>query len=124
MFKDEKSHGEPPRPDLSKPTLYGLSWLLRNLPEGFEFNYHSCPNCAMGVAAHQWDAKKRQQVSGTDMEVMFGLDTETVRKIFYGAGNPSNCFKPSPKEIANLIDSIGTPAFETLTDCYRVMAMF
>ena len=123
MFKDEKSHGEPPRPDLSKPTLYGLSYLLRNLPEGFQFNYHSCPNCAMGLAAHQWEPAKRMQVSASDMERMFGLDSVTTLKIFHNAGSPSNYFKPRASEIADLIDAIGTPGFEALTSMNSIMMM-
>jgi len=46
-------------PDLSMPTLEGLSWLLRHKeawPQGFEWDYGDCEHCAMGFACQLWDS--------------------------------------------------------------------
>ena len=111
MFKDDKSFGEPSRPDLTNPTLYGLSYLLRNLPEGFEWDYSSCKNCAMGLAAFTWKPEKRNEISGIDMQEMFGVSGDVCRYVFYSQAAYLGP-KPSAAQIADLIDSIGTKNFE------------
>jgi hypothetical protein len=121
MFKDDKSFGEPPRPDLSKPTLAGLSYLLRHLPEGFEWRYTSCQHCAMGLAATQWEPEKLSEVCGADMSRMFSLSPEVARYIFYSQGYSS---KPTAEDIADLIDSIGSKHFAAKMDAHRELAMF
>lgn len=44
-------------PDLSKPSLTGLSYLLRHRelwPEGFNFYFMRCEDCAIGLAHRVW----------------------------------------------------------------------
>lgn len=59
MFQDfiEAEIGVRAEPDLSKPSIRGLAWLLRHperWPVGFEFDYGQCSRCAMGLAAQVW----------------------------------------------------------------------
>jgi hypothetical protein len=49
---------KPNRPDLSKPSLAGLAYLLRNpeqWPVGFQYSFPSCRTCAMALACITWD---------------------------------------------------------------------
>lgn len=44
-------------PDLTRPTLEGLAWLLRHKeawPEGFSWYFPDCSRCAMGLASRIW----------------------------------------------------------------------
>jgi hypothetical protein len=51
------------KPDLSKPSLEGLSWLLRHLPETHKWNFAiiggetlcGSTGCAIGLAYAQWN---------------------------------------------------------------------
>jgi hypothetical protein len=53
MFHDSKLV----EPDLSKPSVRGLAWLLRHperWPADFEFDFWDSQTCAKGLAHRQW----------------------------------------------------------------------
>jgi hypothetical protein len=53
MFHDSKLV----EPDLSKPSVRGLAWLLRHperWPADFEFDFRDSYTCAKGLAHRQW----------------------------------------------------------------------
>lgn len=90
------------RPDLSTPTLAGLSYMLRHRelwPASFEWHYiiHTC--CAMGLADRLWDIKCHKPfATSLDMVRAFGVPMGWATKVFiYQTG-------ATPSRIADLID--------------------
>lgn len=73
--------------DLSKPSLAGLSCLLRDptqWPVGFEWDYGDSGCCAMGLASEYWEV----EVNGgyTICDELFGLSRADTEALFYGRG--------------------------------------
>lgn len=85
--------------DLSKPSLFALSHILRNpalWPKGFIWDYSDCEQCAMGIAHQMWkqvpeiplsDDPKDHERSGTSlMAHEFSISYTLAGKIFFGRG--------------------------------------
>jgi hypothetical protein len=73
-------------PDLDKPSLRGLNLVLRHRelwPVGFEWDYRSCPNCAMGLAQRLW--KEIEFPVESYIAKAFGMSAASAQKIFYYA---------------------------------------
>lgn len=106
------------KPDLSKPSLEGLSWLLRHKEEwprlwNWDFNYVSrethcgTAGCAIGLAWHQWG-----ECPFDDLRRQFGMGQDDYYAIF-GVVNSDN-YSPhyrkdrslvSEREVADAIDA-------------------
>lgn len=94
-------------PDLTKPSLEGLVYLLRHeelWPKGFEYYWgeHRC--CAMGLAKRFWNINN----DGTSraMATEFNISQE-VSSDFFLSDKPSYPSRrdPTAEEIANYIES-------------------
>jgi len=81
--------------DLSKPSLHVLSYALRHpdtWPEGFNWNFDNCRECAMGLAHRLWASipeAKNTATCSTGPSIMgraFAMPYETARDIFMGEG--------------------------------------
>jgi hypothetical protein len=81
----------PVAPDLTKPSLEGLSWLLRHeMPAKFSWDYRilvgfdrqTCgtTGCALGLAEFTWGR------SSVEVAYPFGMPEEDADRIFYSAG--------------------------------------
>jgi hypothetical protein len=70
--------------DLDKPSLHGLSYVLRHpetWPRGFKWDYQFCDTCAMGLAHHLWsDFVDEANVS--EMARAFALPYSESNNIF------------------------------------------
>lgn len=106
-------------PDLSKPSLAGLSYVLRHpeiWPDGFEWNYGNCRTCAMGIAHRLWTLVPDLFFVTPDIWIRataakFVLAGEDASRIFGWAGG-SRDTQPigfsqlvTPTDIADLIDA-------------------
>jgi hypothetical protein len=99
MFHDQKLV----EPDLSRPSIRGLAWLLRHperWPEGFEFNFMDCSRCAMGLAWQFWD--EIFFPGPGHMGVALGLTYTRASKIFIERG----CMDCGPEDIAADLDKL------------------
>jgi hypothetical protein len=79
--------------DLNKPSLEALSHILRHKelwPERFTWNYSSCSQCAMGLAATLWkfmDPNNMGVEDGTYMMAdIFEMEIRESADIFLGKG--------------------------------------
>lgn len=91
-------------PDLTKPTLEGLSWLLRHReawPEGFEWDFYDCRTCAMGLLTRIVFGAPftTLEYSLNWIQYYFGMDRVSSRRIFRIGRYPD-----TPEAIADLID--------------------
>ena len=104
--------------DLDKPSLQGLSYVLRHKelwPEGFEWNYRDCRRCAMGLAVELWQEVKWHWEDGernniTSPEIMakaFPIEKIAAHEIFCGAAYVHNIYmgKVRPAMVADDIDA-------------------
>lgn len=91
-------------PDLSQPSLRGLSWLLRHperWPAGFEWHYANHCTCAIGLADKVWGIRgwPHQLYATTyDFTRTFGVGSGWTHHVFINQVNPT------PERIADLID--------------------
>lgn len=76
--------------DLNKPSLIGLSYMLRHpdtWPEGFIWNYGHCEQCAMGLAHALWKVPDTDTETGASiMARTFAMPYEAADAIFMGNG--------------------------------------
>lgn len=74
--------------DLSKPSLSGLSYLLRNnaiWPIGFKWDFSTTETCALGLASEYWDVPLH---GGREFAKQhFGMGQADALNIFYGKGD-------------------------------------
>lgn len=99
-------------PDLSVPSLEGLSWLLRHSeqwPAGFVWDYGDCDKCAMGLAAKLW----HHSFQKTDHHGYycwsinsFKLSSKIVERIFYNLNKVYGMHRLNitPIHVADAID--------------------
>lgn len=114
------------KPDLSEPSLPGLSWLLRHKEawpsnHTWDFNFVTrqtrcgTAGCALGLAAERWYVGRRFLLS--DLCCRFGMEGGNFNEIFGvvspGPNEPIN-YSPyyrkdrdlvSPEEVADAIDA-------------------
>lgn len=102
------------KPDLSKPSLEGLSWLLRrempknhtwNFAISFELTECGTAGCALGVARCIWGTPIFRN---NDPWRIFGIPHDEYKKIFHAGasswyGVPDNCVTPTM--VADRIDA-------------------
>jgi hypothetical protein len=95
----------------AQPSLRALSFALRHKelwPAGFEWNYSSCAQCAMGLAHAMWSNK----VPAHDLESMttaFNMNRKDADRIFLRASRVETIIdaRPiTPERIADLIDAL------------------
>lgn len=125
MFVQDKAMPEVPAavPDLSKPSLPALSYLLRHKelwPHDFSWYYGHCERCAMGLACSLWNMAwcpgDADQI-GIEYWVAraLNLHDQDVLGLFYGRGDwaPKMLLdeiaicdfrKVTPEMVANAID--------------------
>ena len=63
-------------PDLSKPTLEGLSWLLRHKeawPPTHVWDFHQEASCAIGIARGHWGYDAIRRIPGCTVLAMVRL---------------------------------------------------
>jgi hypothetical protein len=82
MESTESFMAEQPMVDLSKPSLSGLSYMLRQ--GGFEWDYRDANKCAMAVAHRQW--REVDYPSARAMSGAFGISEDEAFKIFCRGG--------------------------------------
>ncbi len=90
-------------PDLSKPTLPGLAYLLRRpdlWPKGFSWDYGNCNRCAMGLVTRMWRRPRRRACTDCMCQI-FKIDEPTVYGFFLAFHGES---LPQPEHIANRIE--------------------
>lgn len=90
----------------AKPSLSALSFILRHKelwPEGFNWNYQSCSNCAMGLAHAVW-SKQVPEHDLMSMKEAFGISDSDGQRIFLKAAEGYHYV--TPERIADLIDAI------------------
>jgi hypothetical protein len=94
-------------PDLSRPSLAGLSYALRHRetwPEKFRWYYGHCPTCAMGLAVVLWN--QIEEPSTDETAKAFGIYENTAAKLFLYL--PDNINVPlwniTPDHVADAID--------------------
>lgn len=106
-------------PDLSKPSLEGLSYLLRQeMPKGFtwdfshEFNQTNCGTmgCALGLCYLQWPKYFKRyedwQFVACDIFSMPIIDVERIfySSVPYGVAMEDNWGGITPEDVADEID--------------------
>lgn len=96
--------------DLDKPSLRGLSFVLRNpdtWPKGFEWNYDRCSNCAMGLSVRLWKEIKGDWIA--DMAIGFRMSFRAANEIFVKASNTrgwgDDRHRITPEMVADDIDA-------------------
>ncbi len=97
-------------PDLSKPTLEGLSWLLRHKeawpPTFGRWNYRGCTTCAMGLAMAVWrDGRWYSMIEPAPAQTARMLDVPRVAadRLFTDMSVPSSLV--TPEMVADRIDA-------------------
>ena len=100
-------------PDLTKPSLAGLSYLLRHKklwPEGFDWDYCNYETCAIGLCFRTWNMGKGKQLNELNendiykrFNKVFGMPYAVVETIFFGLFLLSSR-RPGPITVANAID--------------------
>jgi hypothetical protein len=77
--------------NLDKPSLVGLSYMLRHpdtWPEGFVWNYNRCEQCAMGLAHAMWRVPLTDIDTGASvMARTFAMPYGDANSIFMGKGS-------------------------------------
>lgn len=85
-------------PDLTTPSLGGLSWLLRHQeawPEGFVWDYTECRACGMGLAIALWDKKTLDRLGdrNTSYAIAAGATMKLFPSSFCRAGDFEDIFR-------------------------------
>ena len=78
-----------------------LSFALRhpeNWPPGFEWNYHDCHHCAMGLSKALWPTCLVEP-SAEEMTRVFGIPDNDAKNIFLGGR-----YGTTPEAIADKLD--------------------
>lgn len=98
-------------PDLTKPSLQGLAWLLRHKeawPEGFVWCFQDCQTCAMGLLWRSmgempdWDNSRAQ----IRVAAFFALDSDTAYDIFQAMADTADDYiDVTPEMVADRIDA-------------------
>lgn len=106
MPLDSTNYQTEAKPDLSKPSLEGLSWLLRHLPPDHEWNFKivggptgcGSAGCALGLAHRVWPAW-----DGND--AAWGVPTAISYTFFlHGQYAPVPDYLVTPTMVADRID--------------------
>lgn len=117
------------KPDLSKPSVEGLIWLLRHKeawPEDFEWDYVAPEKCGAGLGICIWKTHLRADITNFCMSFL-GMPEDTVYDIFWRAPRTLGRVGPeasllslaaaynsiTPEDIATLLEqyiSQSTPA--------------
>jgi hypothetical protein len=111
-------------PDISKPSLEGLSYVLRHKetwPVGFVWDFDLPSQCALGLCREIWVRDETKWFDGilNDRgtlrtaidwaEVTFRMAPEDADKVFYSASWGHDLGKPiteaQPKDVADAIDA-------------------
>ncbi len=76
-------------PDLSQPSLVGLSYLLRHRelwPQGFKWDYTYRNTCAMGLTIEVWEPWPETSFIAPDQfTALYGLTLSQARDLFVNA---------------------------------------
>src|ERR1700733_15343039 len=100
-------------PDLSKPSLEGLAWLLRHKerwPTSFQWNFSEANSCGIGLARREWSSYQSMMQSFAQHHPPFGLTLPQTVAIFYrGAGLNLLCWlrakwRVTPEMVAERIE--------------------
>lgn len=86
MLYDPKRWEPPATPDLRKPSLAGLAYLLRHRelwPQGFEWKYVSYDRCAIGLAKQYWRLPDHFSSARSAAE-LFGIPIAVSMNLFTG----------------------------------------
>lgn len=90
-----------------KPSLQVLSYMLRHKelwPDGFEWAFHDCQRCAMGLAWKLWP-KHIAMPTKTEMVRVMGMPFDDAKAIFGGwAFSHRDVEIISPELVADKID--------------------
>lgn len=93
-----------PKIDLSRPSLRGLSYLLRHKelwPVGFEWDFGNCDRCAMGLAFSIWNLG---ELGGSySMTEHFPISEKTSGELFLLR---HSAIVITPEMIADRIDAL------------------
>lgn len=101
------------KPDLSKPSLEALSWLLRHKehwPVGFQWKWLEIDNCASGLSDHVWGACPLRKGDDTLRLAQngrrFHIGKRGAERIFFGAGDYGDDHHDEigPEMVADAID--------------------
>lgn len=90
-------------PDLTKPSLEGLAYLLRRKdlwPKGFVWDWGKLNHCAIGLAARHW---KLQCTSTLILAGTFGIKHNDVFDLFMKS-DKENPLNTQPEYITELIE--------------------
>jgi len=98
-----------------QPSLRALSNLLRdrgNWPEGFHWDFHSCPSCALGLTHAKWRNGEQPQLdNGWDGYIgpILGITKEQAYTLFMCRPQVQATFADAyitiqPEHIADVID--------------------
>lgn len=97
------------RPDLSMPSLEGLSHVLRrpDLRVGFQFDYSIPCRCAMGLAVRLWRVNGVHTPHQTIMAEVFRIPQKAADAIFWELGGPNHIrdAQIKPEHVADAIDA-------------------
>lgn len=97
------------RPDLSEPSLAGLSWMLRHKeawPEGFVWDYRNCASCAIGLSDKLWDFLARGSAL-YQMANVFRMGYLDTGAIFFDLAERLKVKRSAitPEDVADAIDA-------------------
>lgn len=102
------------KPDLSKPSLEGLSWLLRHMPATHQWNFmrvggrHECGSagCALGLAKASWPKtiKRLYRHNKTVWDIFPSLTKATMELLFTNSGYKVSGHLITPQMVADRID--------------------
>jgi hypothetical protein len=104
MFHDSKLV----EPDLSKPSVRGLAWLLRHperWPADFEFDFWDSRTCAKGLAHRQWPNEVPSPLSCECITQALGITEAQTDRIFNGS-RLWRTLDISPETIAADLDAL------------------
>ena len=106
MFYDPTAR--PVAPDLSRPSLEALAYILRNRhlwPSGFVFSYNSCSQCAMGLARRAWPESIETE-SPYDMAGALGVSIVSAQQIFMMRRSKPERDNFTPEAIASDLEAL------------------
>lgn len=95
--------------DLSKPSLRGLIWLLRNpsaWPEDFRWNYETHMTCACGLASIFWGTG--EMLCSADVARMMRMEVKAnqFRRILADADYAFGDKSPSAEWVADKLEEL------------------
>lgn len=96
------------KPDLTKPSIKGLIYILRNQkewPEDFEWDFSSHQTCALGLINWKWGNEDRYDIlSAFTAAVMLDITEDQARSIFIDPNNRKE--EVQPEHIAAQLEAL------------------